>query len=109
MLIDVGTLTEKNCKRTSALPIFADLDGFTRYVQEAEDDDAVVSLVRQFHMIRTECNSVLETDYEGLVIQHQGDRIFGIVHIPTVSLDVTYLVANSYGYYKGQIECRLAQ
>ena len=30
-------------------------------------------------------------------------------HKPTVSLDVTYLVANSYGYYKGQIECRLAQ
>jgi hypothetical protein len=30
--IDVDTLTEKNCKRTSALPIFADLDGFTRYV-----------------------------------------------------------------------------
>ena len=48
----------------------------------SEDDEAVVSLVRQFHMIRTELHAVLETDYEGLVIQHQGDRIFGIVHMP---------------------------
>jgi hypothetical protein len=28
---------------------------------------------------------------------------------PTVSLDVISLVASSCGYYKGQIECRLAQ
>jgi len=82
VLIDVDTLTERNNKRTSALPIYADLDGFTRYVQEAEDDDAVVSLVRQFHMIRTELHTVFEDDYEGLVLQHQGDRIFGIVHMP---------------------------
>ena len=82
VLMDVESLTERNCKRTSALPIFADLDGFTRYVQEAEDDDEVVSLVRQFHMIRTEFQSVMESDYEGLVLQHQGDRIFGIVHMP---------------------------
>ena len=82
VLIDVDKLTERNCKRTSALSIFADLDGFTRYVQEAEDDDAVVSLVRQFHMLRTEFHTVMETDYEGLVLQHQGDLIFGIVHMP---------------------------
>ena len=82
VLIDMDKLTERNCKRTSALPIYADLDGFTKYVQEAEDDDAVVSLVRQFHMIRTEFHAVVETDYEGLVLQHQGDRIFAIVHMP---------------------------
>jgi hypothetical protein len=29
--------------------------------------------------------------------------------IPTVSLDVIYLVASSYGYYKGQIEQPAAQ
>src|SRR5437764_15488865 len=37
------------------------------------------------------------------------DTILGWHRKPTVSLDVTYLVANSCGYYKGQIECRLAQ
>ena len=61
VLIEVEKLTERNCKRTSALPIFADLDGFTRYVHEAEDDDAVVSLIRQLHMIRTEFHSVISS------------------------------------------------
>jgi class 3 adenylate cyclase len=82
VLIDVEKLTERNCKRTSGLPLYADLSGFTRYVQQAENDDEVVSLVRQFHMIRTEFHSVVESDYDGLVLQHQGDCIFGIVHMP---------------------------
>ena len=50
-LIDLDLLTERNCKRTAALAIYADLDGFTRYVREAESDDKIVSLIRQFHMI----------------------------------------------------------
>ncbi len=80
--IDVETLTECNCKRTAAVAFFADLDGFTRYVQEAEDDDQVVSLIRQFHMIRAEFHTVVGADYEGLVLQHRGDCILGILHLP---------------------------
>jgi class 3 adenylate cyclase len=83
VLIDVDSLSEKNCKRTAAVAFFADLDGFTRYVQEAESDDKVISLIRQFHMIRAEFHSVVGTDYEGLVLQHRGDCILGILHLPS--------------------------
>lgn len=81
-LIDLGSLTERNCKRTAAVAIYADLDGFTRYVREAEDDEKVVSLIRQFHMIRAEFHSVIGADYEGLVLQHRGDCILALLHMP---------------------------
>lgn len=80
--IDVHSLTERNCKRTEAVTIYADLDGFTRYVQEAENDENLVSLIRQFHMIRAEFHSVIGSDYEGIVLQHRGDCILAILHLP---------------------------
>jgi len=84
-LIDVSKLTERNCKRTAAISFYADLDGFTRYVQEAETDDKVISLIRQFHMIRAEFHSVVGADYDGLALQHRGDCILGILHLPSGS------------------------
>lgn len=80
--IDVSTLTEKNCKRTEAVSFYADLDGFTQYVREAETDDKVISLIRQFHMIRAELESVATADFDGIVIQHRGDCVLGILHLP---------------------------
>ena len=80
--IDVHALTERNCKRTEAVTLYADLDGFTRYVQKAEDDETVVSLIRQFHMIRAEFHSVVGSDYEGIVLQHRGDCMLAILHLP---------------------------
>lgn len=82
-LIDVSKLTERNCKRTEAVTFYADLDGFTKYVQEAETDDKVVSLIRQFHMIRSEFHSIAGTDFDGLVLQHRGDCILGLMHLPS--------------------------
>lgn len=82
VLIDPDSLTEWESKRTSAVVLFVDVDSFTRYVQEAEENDQVVSLVRTLHMIRREFHAVVKQDYPGLVIQHQGDRISAIVHLP---------------------------
>ncbi len=81
-LIDLDLLTERNCKRTAAVAMYADLDGFTRYVQEAEDNEKVISLIRQFHMIRAEFHAVVGTDYDGLVLQHRGDGILALLHMP---------------------------
>tara|TARA_R110002049_G_scaffold143703_1_gene305916 strand:- start:1875 stop:3437 length:1563 start_codon:yes stop_codon:yes gene_type:complete len=81
--IDLSKLTERNCKRTNAITFYADLDGFTHYIQEAESNDKIISLIRQFHMIRAEFHSVVETDYDGLVLQHRGDCILGILHLPS--------------------------
>jgi class 3 adenylate cyclase len=80
--IDLDQLTERNSKRTSTVSIYADLDGFTKLVQEAEDDAAVVSLVRKLNMIRAELHAVVKSDYPGVVLQHQGDRMFAIIHLP---------------------------
>jgi class 3 adenylate cyclase len=82
VLIDVEKLSERNSKKTSAVALYADLDGFTKYVQQAEKDEEVVSLVRTLHMIRAELHAVISSDYPGLVLQHQGDRTFAIVHLP---------------------------
>jgi class 3 adenylate cyclase len=82
VLIDLDTLSERTSKMTSAVVLYADLDGFTRYVQAAERDEDVVSLVRVLHMIRAELHAVVEQDYPGLALQHQGDRLFAIVHMP---------------------------
>lgn len=80
--IDLDELTERNSKRTSTVAIYADLDGFTKLVQEAENDDTVVSLVRKLNMVRAEFHAVAKSDYPGVVLQHQGDRMFAIMHLP---------------------------
>lgn len=82
-LINVSKLTEHNCKRTEAVTFYADLDGFTKYVQEAETNDKIIDLIRQFHMIRAEFHSVIDSDYKGLPLQHRGDCILGIMHLPS--------------------------
>ena len=82
-LMDVSKLTERNCKRNNAITFYADLDGFTRYVQEAETDEKVISLIRQFNMIRAEFQSVCDSDFDGLPLQHRGDCILGIMHLPS--------------------------
>jgi class 3 adenylate cyclase len=81
-LIDIDALAERSCKRTEAIAIYADLDGFTKYVQAAENDEAIVTVVRDLHMIRHEFHAVVDQDFPGLVLQHQGDRVFAIVHEP---------------------------
>jgi class 3 adenylate cyclase len=80
--INVEDLSERNCKRTDAVAIYADLDGFTKYVQEAENNDKVVSLIRMFHMIRAELHAVITSDFEGVVMQHRGDCVLAISHLP---------------------------
>lgn len=83
VLIDVDLLSERKNKRTEAIVLYADLDGFTRYVREAEIDEDVESLVQIFKMIRREFHCVIEKeDNDGLVLQHQGDCVLGILHLP---------------------------
>jgi class 3 adenylate cyclase len=80
--IDLDALSERNSKRFDAGPFYADLDGFTACVQAAEKDDDVKSLVRVFHLIRQEFQAVVESDYDGLAVQHQGDCVLGLGYLP---------------------------
>jgi class 3 adenylate cyclase len=93
VLIDPDLLTERNSKRVEAVTIFADIDGFTKCVEAAEDaentsedtDDTskIEELVKTFHAIRSEFQSCIEDDgYQGLALQHQGDCVLAIAHMP---------------------------
>ena len=81
-LIDPDQLSERASKRVDSAAIYVDVDGFTKYVQDAEKDDDVKSLVQTFHMLRAEFQSCIEVDYDGLALQHQGDCVLAIVHLP---------------------------
>ena len=83
--IDIEKLTEKNCKRTSVAMIYADLDGYTKLVQEATEADDRVALIRALHMVRAEFHAVIQSKecYDGVVIQHQGDRVVALLNLPS--------------------------
>lgn len=82
VLIDMEALTERNSKRVDSAVLFADLDGFTQHVQNAENDDEVADLIRKLHMIRAEFHAVACQDFDGLVIQHRGDCMLVVAHLP---------------------------
>jgi len=80
--IDFTTLSIRNNKRFSGVSVFADLSGFTAFVEEAETDEEKTEALRIFAVARREFSRVLRTDYDGVFVQHQGDRIQGILHLP---------------------------
>lgn len=82
--VDISTLTEKNSKRFEAVSIFADVDGFTKYVSKAlkEDDfKSAKEVIRLLNAIRTETHQVLH-DEGCVVIQHRGDCAIAIKNTP---------------------------
>ncbi|MDH5581923.1 MAG: hypothetical protein OEY33_08435, partial [Bdellovibrionales bacterium] len=88
------SLTEKNCKRFHSSNLFADLDGFTKLIQEAEDDAQVKELVRIFHGVRAELQSVIQ-DFSGTVVSHRGDCVIGTFSCPTGKEDKNSRIKNS--------------
>ncbi|HKU81102.1 MAG TPA: adenylate/guanylate cyclase domain-containing protein [Candidatus Tumulicola sp.] len=80
--IDPDSLSIRNNKRVTAASIFADLSGFTKYVESKTDNAGKKGALRVFHAIRRESSLISKTDYDGVRIQYQGDRIQAIFHIP---------------------------
>lgn len=81
-LIDLDSLSIYNNKRVLAASVFADVSGFTAYVDRAETDEAKKEALRVFHAIRKEMATVLKSDYKGLRVQFQGDRVQALFHLP---------------------------
>jgi class 3 adenylate cyclase len=81
--IDKSRLGVSGTKRTFGVSLFADIDGFTRYVEEADEHDDLDEAVRVFHVIRSELRNTAVADYDTLRVQYQGDRIQGLVHLPS--------------------------
>src|SRR6266700_4982302 len=81
-LIEVDDLSIFNSKRVLGASIFADVSGFTRYIDAATSDEEKQEALRVFHAIRKETARVITGDFNGVRIQYQGDRIQGLFHLP---------------------------
>ncbi|RWL91019.1 MAG: transcriptional regulator [Mesorhizobium sp.] len=76
--LDISVLTPGNSKRMETVSVYADVDNFTAYVDAHIDDDAE-DVVRCLHVIRSELDRVLSSDFSGRRIRFIGDCIHGHV------------------------------
>lgn len=76
--LDLTALTPGNSRRQDALSLYADLDGFTAYVG-CHIENVPEDVVRAMHVIRSELEAVLSTDFGGRRIRFIGDCIHGLM------------------------------
>lgn len=74
--VEIETLSPKNSRRQELLSIYADIDGFTNYVNDNIEDNPE-DVVRTLHVLRSELACVLTSDFEGLKIRYIGDCLHG--------------------------------
>jgi hypothetical protein len=77
--LDIEELSVKNSRRQPAATIYADLDGFTSYVAKNITIDAAAKhVVRTLHVLRSELDAVLHTDFAGRKFRFIGDCVRGL-------------------------------
>jgi class 3 adenylate cyclase len=77
--LDIETLSPKNSRRQDAATVYADLDGFTAYVSKNIDSDySAKHVVRTLHVLRSELDAALHTDFEGRKVRFIGDCVHGL-------------------------------
>ena len=81
-LIDLEELGIYNNRRVLAASLFADVSGFTKYVEQHEQTEGQETAIRVLHAIRREMSRVVQDDYGGLRVQFQGDRVQALFHLP---------------------------
>lgn len=78
--LDLEVLAEGNSRRQDAISIYADIDGFTNYVDSHIDDDsAAKDVVKTLHVLRGELDAVLHEDFAGRKIRFIGDCVHGVM------------------------------
>ncbi len=80
--IDLDRLSIFDNKRVVGASLFADVSGFTGYIDAARTKREKLTALKVFHAIRKEMARVIKDDYQGLRIQYQGDRVQGLFHLP---------------------------
>lgn len=71
-------LTPKNSKRQALVVLYADIDGFTKYVADAITGGRGAVAVRVLHVIRKELRDVLN-EMGGLKVRYIGDCVQGVI------------------------------
>ena len=77
--IQFAELMPSNSVRMLMMTIFADLDGFTRYVSDSIKSGNIAQMVARLHVMRGEMNCVLRDDFGGKKVRFIGDCLQGIV------------------------------
>lgn len=81
--IDIGRLGPRRAKVCPAATLFADIDGYTALIEALDGDtEQLTKAVQVLHLFRYELRHVAETDYDGIAVQHQGDRLQALLHSP---------------------------
>lgn len=81
--IDKGNLALSNTKAVIGASVFADVDGFTAYVDKLmTDDEDLIDAIRRFHVLRGEGRDTAVQDFSALRVQYQGDRMQALVYKP---------------------------
>lgn len=81
-LIDLDSLSIFNNKGVRAASLFADLCGFTAFIERAETDEQKQDALKALHLARKEFTRVATQDFNGLRVQFQGDRMQALFHLP---------------------------
>lgn len=77
--LDIETLSVKNSRRQDAATVYADIDGFTAYVAaNIATDNSAKHVVRALHVLRSELDAVLHTDFAGRKVRFIGDCVHGL-------------------------------
>lgn len=86
--LKITELTPGNSRRQEMVSIYADIDGFTKFIAEHIDEDTE-DVVRIFHVIRSELDNVLTSDFEGRKIRFIGDCLHGVFCLGTAQTTET--------------------
>jgi len=77
--LDIETLSVKNSRRQDAATVYADIDGFTTYVgANIASDQSAKHVVRSLHVLRSELDAVLQSDFSGQKVRFIGDCVHGL-------------------------------
>lgn len=72
-----------NAIRMAMASIFADIDGFTDYIDAAIRSGRIAQAVANLHVLRAEMAAVLRDDFDGRKVRFIGDCIHGLLAVGT--------------------------
>lgn len=77
--IDYGELMPSNSIRMQVVSLFADISGYTKFIDQAIYANTVADAVKALYVFREEFQNVLEQDFGGRKIRFIGDCIHGVL------------------------------
>lgn len=76
--LDFDLLSPANSKHFEGVSIYADIDGFSAFVDQHLDDNPK-NLVRTLHVMRSELDAVAHKDFQGRRVRFIGDCLHGVL------------------------------